>query len=136
MDVAAQFSGVTAVAFDDWLRRHPDTSSLAVVTRNERYYYALGATLAPGLELAVGDARLTGDARLDAWRNVTPSNATGTPVMWDRRLDAGLRASVRLPLEILEMGAQARYRLRTGHVGESVASYHEASLLGDVTLVF
>lgn len=136
MDVAAQFASVTAVALDDWRQRHPDPKSLPAVTRSERYYYALGATLAPGLEVAVGAARLSGDARLDAWRDVTPSNEKGTPVMWDRRLDAGLRASVRLPLEILEMGAQARYRLRTGHVGESVASYHEASLLGDVTLVF
>ena len=140
-DLSGDFAGLAAYGLHDYRARYHDDTNLQTVTKLEGYYYGLGVTASPHVEL--GWRALDGGARLsvDTFRAIQGLDEQQQTItreigMADRRLDMRAWLGFTVPRTPLRLELLARRRVRSGEVGDVRVTGAESSLFGSAGLVF
>lgn len=141
VDVSADFAGVEAYGLHDYRVRHRDDTNLQSVLKLQGYYYGLGVTVAPHVELGWKSLDAGGRFAVDTWRAIQGFDEQQQTItreigMADRRLDMRAWLGLRVPSTPLRVEALGRRRVRSGEVGDVRGTQGESSLFGSVGVVF
>lgn len=140
IDVAPTFAGITAYALTAYRARHGhDDTNLQTVLREQGYYHALGASVAPWIELSRGPLTLGARLRYDGFRgiegvDVNQGTITREVSLYDRRITFRAWTAATLGPVRLELGF--RRSTREGSVGDARASQDERSWTGTLSYLF
>jgi hypothetical protein len=141
MQLRGELSAVRAIAVDAYFRTHPDPSSLPTVTREESYYFASEAVVAPGVEVSVGPVSIGASGRyesfwsIDSFDRYQEQIEQPQAVMHDRRTLTRAWLGV-APTSWLGARLGVDHRTRDGEVANVSARREETSLWTTVGAVF
>lgn len=140
IDVAPTFAGVTAYALTAYRRQHArDDANLQTVLREQGYYHALGASVAPWIELSRGPLSVGAKLRYDGFRGIEGADVNQGAIvrevsLFDRRITLRAWSAATLGSVRLELGF--RRSTREGSVGDARASQDERSWMGTISYLF
>ena len=140
LDAHASFAAVHAYARDAFLERGGKIEALPAVTQNEGYYFALGATVAPSVELRARQWRAAVEARVDGFwglegldrgRRTAPQEAS----LYDWRTSA--KGTIGFaPAKHILLSLAFIQRLRGGRLNDVAMSQRESTVLSSIAFVF
>jgi hypothetical protein len=140
LDLLATFGGVGAFA----LHRYEEARSLVdlePVVRGEGYYHAVGAAIAPTLQLELGPFDVGGYARFDTFAQIEGLDRTQEQLLRDvtasdRRSHLRSWIRVAMPERVVWFSVWAQRFAREGRIESVVSSASESSVGGGMEVVF
>ncbi len=142
LELSGEFAGVTSRALNDYrVARNGDDTNLQTVLKQEGYYHALGATVAPSVDLGWGNVDLGVRSSFDTWKGIRGFDdqqeaITREVPLSDQRVDLRAWAGLRLPGTPVRFEVLGRRRLRMGNVGDVRTTANESSLYTSCGVVF
>ena len=140
LDAHASFAAVHSYARDAFLERGGKIDTLPAVTQNEGYYFALGATVAPSVELRAHRWSVGAEARVDGFwglegldrgRRTEPQEAS----LYDWRASA--KGTIGFaPAKHILLSLAFIQRLRGGRMNDVAMSQRESTVLSSIAFVF
>jgi hypothetical protein len=140
LETHPEFAAVRSLALDDYTAQRRDVVALPSVAATQGYYYALGAVVAPSVEIDVGPMAFGASARLEAFRGIEgldrhQDELRGEVELTDQRVLA--RAWVGgSPIDALHLRITAEQRLRRGQIAGVSTSVEETALVASAGVVF
>ncbi len=141
VDVGGELAGVKSYAYGPYARTHADLTNVQTVLQQEGYYYPLGVTAIPSVDLRYGAFELGGRVRVDSYQGIEGVDhvqeriKTEIPLA-DRVVQLRAWTAVTVPKTVLRLAISGEHRERTGSVGEVKTSQSESSLSGQVGMRF
>jgi hypothetical protein len=133
------FGGADGYALPEYQRVHSSTAGLTSVLANEGYFFTVGTTAAPRIELTAGALTAGGELRVDWFDAIHGLDRVSSEVpevsVRDRRL--GMRAWVGTSLgDHVRLEASAERRERAGRIAEITSTRGEVSFFANASLLF
>jgi hypothetical protein len=140
IDAHPSFAAVHAIAREAFGARHGSIDALPTVTRNEGYYFAAGATVAPRVVVETHGWEVGGETRWDRYWSIEGLDRDREVRSVDVSLEDWRTTSKAwvafAPVDALAFSVAVLHRLRGGRVDAATAKHEESTILSSITAVF